>query len=90
MLGKICDLNLRWFVTVRDNHWVISQCEQKNIGLSNETNGLVLIATRKEDPDTPSFLSRCLCIAEEAGLKFYIKIGSLEGADQYDHARLSC
>lgn len=88
MLGKICDLNLRWFVTVRDNHWVISQREQRNVGLSNEVDDLV--ATRKKGPDTSSFLRRCLCVAEEAGLRLYIKISPLEGADQYDHAQLSC
>ncbi|WP_054478788.1 ubiquinone anaerobic biosynthesis accessory factor UbiT [Photorhabdus heterorhabditis] len=73
MLGKIRDLNLRWFITAHDNHLVLSRHEQKDIGLSDKANDLILIATRKEASDILSFLHHHLCIVGEAGLGLYVK-----------------
>ncbi|MGV7962688.1 hypothetical protein QPK13_16785 [Photorhabdus tasmaniensis] len=72
MLGKIRDLNLRWFTTVRDNHLVVSQHKQKEVNFIGEANSLILIATRKEKLDILSFLCR-LCIAEDTESGLYVR-----------------
>ncbi|ETS32621.1 hypothetical protein BB987_04555 [Photorhabdus temperata] len=74
MLGKIRDLNLRWFTTVRDNHLVVSQHKQKGVNFIGEANNLILIAIRKEELDILFFLCRCrLCIAGNAESGLYVR-----------------
>ncbi|WP_350306729.1 ubiquinone anaerobic biosynthesis accessory factor UbiT [Photorhabdus viridis] len=73
MLGKIRDLNLRWFTTVRDNHLVVSQHKQREVNFIGEANSLILIATRKEELDILSFLSCCrLCITGDTESGLYV------------------
>ncbi|EQC01575.1 SCP2 domain-containing protein [Photorhabdus temperata] len=73
MLGKIRDLNLRWFTTVRDNHLAVSQHQQREVNFIGEANSLILIATRKEERDILSFLSCCrLCITGDTESGLYV------------------
>ncbi|WP_445495310.1 ubiquinone anaerobic biosynthesis accessory factor UbiT [Photorhabdus sp. SF281] len=72
MLGKIRDLNLRWFTTVRDNHLVVSQHKQEEVSFIGETNDLILIASRKEELDILFFQCR-LYIAGNTESELYVR-----------------
>lgn len=52
---EVRDLELRWFVTVRGGTLLVSENQQEDVSFSGEANDLVLIAARKQDPDTLFF-----------------------------------
>ena len=53
------DLGLQWFISYEDEKLVVAEsCEQEDVSFSGECNDLVLIAARKEDPDTLFFQRR--------------------------------
>lgn len=69
---EVRDVALQWFVTLRNNRLVVSQHEQEDVSFSADANDLVLIAARKEDPDT-LFFQRRLRIEGDTELGLYVK-----------------
>ncbi|MCG8708700.1 SCP2 domain-containing protein [Brenneria sp. 4F2] len=69
---EVRDIGLRWFMTLRDNRLVVSDREEADVSFSADANDLVLIAARKEDPDT-LFFQRRLRIEGDTELGLYVK-----------------
>lgn len=69
---EVRDVNLEWFVTLSDNRLIVSQQEVADVSFSAEANDLVLIAARREDPDT-LFFQRRLRIEGDTELGLYVK-----------------
>ncbi|MBW7982760.1 ubiquinone anaerobic biosynthesis accessory factor UbiT [Enterobacillus tribolii] len=69
---EVRDLGLRWFVTVENDRLRVSQQQQADVSFSGDANDLVLIAARKEDPDT-LFFQRRLRIEGDTELGLYVK-----------------
>ncbi|MFC3394367.1 ubiquinone anaerobic biosynthesis accessory factor UbiT [Brenneria rubrifaciens] len=69
---EVRDVGLRWFMTLRDNRLVVSQQETPDVSFSADANDLILIAARKEDPDT-LFFQRRLRIEGDTELGLYVK-----------------
>jgi len=56
---EVRDLGLHWYISYQDDKLIVSdQVEQEDVSFSGECNDLVLIAARKEDPDTLFFQRR--------------------------------
>ncbi len=56
---EIRDLNLRWFISYEnDNLIVADNVKHEDVSFSGDLNDLILIAGRKEDPDTLFFQRR--------------------------------
>lgn len=66
------DLSLSWFITLVDGKLKVSQDEIADVSFSGETNDLILIATRRQDPDT-LFFQRRLVIEGDTELGLQIK-----------------
>nr|WP_202428410.1 SCP2 domain-containing protein [Dickeya dianthicola] len=66
------DIGLQWFVTLRDNRLEISHNELADVSFSADANDLILIAARREDPDT-LFFQRRLRIEGDTELGLYVK-----------------
>ncbi|RLM21712.1 SCP-2 sterol transfer family protein [Brenneria alni] len=66
------DVGLQWFMTLRDNQLVVSDREAADVSFSANANDLILIAARKEDPDT-LFFQRRLRIEGDTELGLYVK-----------------
>ncbi|QIQ22452.1 ubiquinone anaerobic biosynthesis accessory factor UbiT [Zophobihabitans entericus] len=69
---EVRDLQLSWFISLIDNQLVVSQDEIPDVSFSGETNDLVLIATRRQDPDT-LFFQRRLIIEGDTELGLNVK-----------------
>ncbi len=70
---EVIDLNLHWFISFRNNQLVVSEAEQQaDVSFSGNLNDLVLIAGRKEDPDT-LFFQRRLSIEGDTELGLEVK-----------------
>ncbi|PWC12072.1 SCP2 domain-containing protein [Brenneria roseae subsp. americana] len=69
---EVRDVGLRWFMTLRDNRLVVSHQETPDVSFSADANDLILIAARKEDPDT-LFFQRRLRIEGDTELGLYVK-----------------
>lgn len=69
---EVRDLSLTWFVSLIDNKLQVSQDEIADVTFSAETNDLILIATRRQDPDT-LFFQRRLTIKGDTELGLCIK-----------------
>lgn len=70
---SILDLNLQWFISYQDEQLIISeQGQEEDVSFSGQLNDLVLIAGRKEDPDT-LFFQRRLSIEGDTELGLEIK-----------------
>lgn len=69
---EVRDLGLRWFVTVDNGRLRVSREQQADVSFSGDANDLVLIAARREDPDT-LFFQRRLCIEGDTELGLYVK-----------------
>lgn len=69
---EVCDIALHWFVTLRDGRLVVGRHETADVSFSAEANDLVLIAARREDPDT-LFFQRRLRIEGDTELGLYVK-----------------
>lgn len=53
---SILDLELEWFISYQDEKLVVSnKTENDDVSFSGQLNDLILIAGRKEDPDTLFF-----------------------------------
>ncbi|WP_318510530.1 ubiquinone anaerobic biosynthesis accessory factor UbiT [Photobacterium leiognathi] len=70
---EVRDLGLQWFISYEDEKLVVAEhCEQEDVSFSGECNDLVLIAARKEDPDT-LFFQRRLRIEGDTELGLEVK-----------------
>ncbi|MBK5073575.1 SCP2 domain-containing protein [Budviciaceae bacterium CWB-B4] len=69
---EVRDLGLRWFVTVREGVLLVSDNQQEDVSFSGDANDLILIAARKQDPDT-LFFQRRLVIEGDTELGLYVK-----------------
>jgi len=69
----IIDLDLQWFISYQNEKLLVSKKEEKEqVSFSGKLNDLVLIAGRKEDPDT-LFFQRRLSIEGDTELGLEIK-----------------
>ena len=69
---EVRDLGLKWFVTVNEGKLQVSQHQDADVSFSADANDLILIAARKEDPDT-LFFQRRLRIEGDTELGLYVK-----------------
>ncbi len=70
---SVTDLELQWFISFRDEELVVETVEQPHdVSFSGTLNDLVLIAGRKEDPDT-LFFQRRLSIEGDTELGLEVK-----------------
>lgn len=70
---EVRDLGLCWYISYRDEQLVVAdKVEQEDVSFSGECNDLVLIAARKEDPDT-LFFQRRLRIEGDTELGLEVK-----------------
>jgi len=69
----ISDLNLSWYLSFENNHIIIKQhAPQTDVSFTANVNDLILIAGRKEDPDT-LFFQRRLSIEGDTELGLEVK-----------------
>lgn len=69
---QVTDLQLIWFVSLIDNKLVVSREEIADVSFIGNTNDLILIATRRQDPDT-LFFQRRLIVEGDTELGLYVK-----------------
>ncbi|MCH5049305.1 ubiquinone anaerobic biosynthesis accessory factor UbiT [Pectobacterium aquaticum] len=69
---EVRDVGLQWFMTLRDGRLLVSHAETADVSFSADANDLILIAARKEDPDT-LFFQRRLRIEGDTELGLYVK-----------------
>ena len=69
---EVRDLALQWFMTVENDKLVVSQHAEADVSFSGDANDLILIAARKQDPDT-LFFQRRLQIEGDTELGLYVK-----------------
>ncbi|MGL5429202.1 MAG: ubiquinone anaerobic biosynthesis accessory factor UbiT [Vibrio sp.] len=70
---EIKDLDLRWFISYQNDKLVVADSPvEQDVSFSAELNDLVLIAGRKEDPDT-LFFQRRLSIEGDTELGLEVK-----------------
>lgn len=69
---EVRDLDLTWFISLIDEKLVVSRCEIPDVSFSGNMNDLILIATRKQDPDT-LFFQRRLTIEGNTELGLHVK-----------------
>lgn len=69
---EVRDLDLNWFLTLSGGKLKVSDCADPDVTFSGETNDLILIAARREDPDT-LFFQRRLIIEGDTELGLYVK-----------------
>jgi predicted lipid carrier protein YhbT len=68
----VSDLNLTWLMSVEEGKLVIAGRGEADVSFSGNANDLILIAARKEDPDT-LFFQRRLRIEGDTELGLYVK-----------------
>lgn len=69
---EVSDMALQWYMTLEDGRLKVSQQAQADVSFSGNANDLILIAARKEDPDT-LFFQRRLRIEGDTELGLYVK-----------------
>lgn len=69
---EVRDLGLHWFTSVQDDKLVVREQAQADVSFSADANDLLLIAARKQDPDT-LFFQRRLVIEGDTELGLYVK-----------------
>ena len=69
---EVSDLNLSWLMSVEEGKLVIAEQGDADGSFSGTANDLILIAARKEDPDT-LFFQRRLHIEGDTELGLYVK-----------------
>lgn len=68
----VTDLGLTWFVSLIDNKLVVSRAEIADVSFIGNANDLIMIATRRQDPDT-LFFQRRLIVEGDTELGLYVK-----------------
>nr|CAC9116534.1 Putative lipid carrier protein [Escherichia coli] len=66
------DIDLQWFTSVVNGKLVVSQNAQADVSFSADASDLLMIAARKQDPDT-LFFQRRLVIEGDTELGLYEK-----------------
>ncbi|HCB1404837.1 TPA: SCP2 domain-containing protein [Klebsiella pneumoniae] len=66
------DIGLLWYTSVVDGRLVVSQQADANVSFSADASDLLMIAARKQDPDT-LFFQRRLVIEGDTELGLYVK-----------------
>ena len=69
---EVSDLSLTWLMSVQESKLVIAERGDADVSFSGNANDLILIAARKEDPDT-LFFQRRLRIEGDTELGLYVK-----------------
>ena len=69
---EVSDLNLSWQMSVSEGKLIIREQGEADVSFSGQANDLILIAARKEDPDT-LFFQRRLRIEGDTELGLYVK-----------------
>lgn len=69
---EVSDLNLRWLMSVEEGKLIVREQGDADVSFSGNANDLVLIAARKQDPDT-LFFQRRLRIEGDTELGLYVK-----------------
>ncbi|WP_294611637.1 SCP2 domain-containing protein [uncultured Gilliamella sp.] len=69
---QVVDLQLIWFVSLIDNKLVVSREEIADVSFIGNANDLIMIATRRQDPDT-LFFQRRLIVEGDTELGLYVK-----------------
>ena len=66
------DIGLLWYTSVVDGRLVVSQQADADVSFSADASDLLMIAARKQDPDT-LFIQRRLVIEGDTELGLYVK-----------------
>ncbi|VAQ12123.1 lipid carrier protein [Klebsiella pneumoniae] len=66
------DIGLLWYTSVVDGRLVVSQQADADVSFSADSSDLLMIAARKQDPDT-LFFQRRLAIEGDTELGLYVK-----------------
>lgn len=69
---EVRDIGLRWFMTVENQHLIVREQASADVSFSGDMNDLILVAARKQDPDT-LFFQRRLQIEGDTELGLYVK-----------------
>lgn len=69
---EVRDLRLVWFISNINDKLIVSRSEIPDVSFSGNTNDLVLIATRRQDPDT-LFFQRKLIVEGDTELGLCVK-----------------
>ena len=69
---EVSDLALIWFISLQNGNLVVKQQAVADVSICGNANDLILIAARKEDPDT-LFFQRRLVIEGDTELGLYVK-----------------
>ncbi|AVF36020.1 ubiquinone anaerobic biosynthesis accessory factor UbiT [Rahnella sikkimica] len=68
----VSDLSLSWLMSVDQGKLIVAEKGEADVSFSGSANDLILIAARKEDPDT-LFFQRRLRIEGDTELGLYVK-----------------
>ena len=66
------DIGLKWYTTVENDRLIVSDAAEADVSFSADASDLLLIAARKQDPDT-LFFQRRLTIEGDTELGLYVK-----------------
>jgi Putative lipid carrier protein len=66
------DIGLRWFTSVENDRLIVSHSAEADVSFSADASDLLMIAARKQDPDT-LFFQRRLVIEGDTELGLYVK-----------------
>lgn len=66
------DIDLRWFTSVENDRLIVSDTAEADVSFSADASDLLMIAARKQDPDT-LFFQRRLVIEGDTELGLYVK-----------------
>lgn len=69
---EVTDLQLVWFVSLIENKLVVNREEIADVSFIGNANDLIMIATRRQDPDT-LFFQRRLIVEGDTELGLYVK-----------------
>ncbi|MRS14495.1 SCP2 domain-containing protein [Enterobacteriaceae bacterium RIT691] len=69
---EVRDIGLRWFTSVENGRLIVSNNAQADVSFSADASDLLMIAARKQDPDT-LFFQRRLVIEGDTELGLYVK-----------------
>ncbi|TKU37834.1 SCP2 domain-containing protein [Citrobacter sp. wls716] len=66
------DIGLKWYTSVQNDKLIVSQNADADVSFSADASDLLMIAARKQDPDT-LFFQRRLVIEGDTELGLYVK-----------------
>jgi len=69
---EVRDIGLKWFTSVQNERLIVSDNAQADVSFSADASDLLMIAARKQDPDT-LFFQRRLVIEGDTELGLYVK-----------------